>query len=98
MNHKTTETMTHTHTPGPWNQLGCEIYAGKIKITEIPVISWERMHENQENINLISAAPELLEALQMLMPQEPQEADSYERAMWENARAAIAKATGRGEA
>jgi len=31
----------------------------------------------------------------MLMPQEPQEADSYDRAMWENARAAIAKATGK---
>jgi len=50
------------------------------------------------NARLIAAAPELLEALEMLMPQEPQEADSYDRAMWENARAAIAKATGKGAA
>jgi hypothetical protein len=98
MNHKPNETMTHTHTPGPWNQLGCEVYAGKIPITGIIGITWDRMMENQANIDLISAAPELLEALEMLMPQEPQEADSYDRAMWENARAAIAKATGKGEA
>jgi len=50
------------------------------------------------NARLISAAPELLEALQMLMPQEPREADSYDRAMWENARAAIAKAIGKEDA
>jgi len=52
------------------------------------------MMENQANIDLIAAAPELLEALEMLMPQEPQEADSYDRAMWEDARTAIAKARG----
>ena len=50
------------------------------------------------NAHLISAAHDMLEALQMLMPQEPQEADSYDRAMWENARAAIAKATGKEDA
>jgi hypothetical protein len=54
--------------------------------------------ENQANLNLISAAPDMMEALQMLMPQEPREADSYDRAMWDNARAAIAKATGKGDA
>ena len=47
------------------------------------------------NAQLIAAAPELLEALQMLMPQEPNEADSYDTAMWENAKQAIEKATGR---
>jgi hypothetical protein len=50
--------------------------------------------EWRANRNLIAAAPDLLEALQMLLPQEPREADSYDRAMWDNARAAIAKATG----
>ena len=50
------------------------------------------------NNHLIDAAPDMLEALQMLMPQEPQETDSYDRAMWGNARAAIAKATGKGAA
>jgi hypothetical protein len=46
------------------------------------------------NARLIAAAPELLEALQMLMPQEPREADSYDLAMWGAARTAIAKANG----
>jgi len=50
------------------------------------------------NAKLLAAAPELLEALQMLLPQEPREADSYDHAMWENARDAIAKATGKGNA
>ena len=50
------------------------------------------------NARLIDAAPELLEALQMLMPQEPNEADRYNRAMWENARHAIDNATGRANA
>ena len=54
------------------------------------------LNQTLANARLISAAPEMLEALQMLMPQEPQEADSYDRAMWKNARAAIAKATGKG--
>ena len=48
--------------------------------------------------NLIAAAPELLEALQMLMPQEPNETDSYDAAMWRNARNAIDNATGRAKA
>jgi hypothetical protein len=54
--------------------------------------------EAAANARLISAAPDLLEALQMLMPQEPREADSYNRAMWDNARDAIAKATGKVDA
>ena len=53
---------------------------------------WEEAWRNAE---LIAAAPELLEALQMLMPQEPRETDSYDAAMWQNARNAIDNATGR---
>ena len=116
MNHKPNETMTHTHTHGPWTRSGCTIYAGETTIAATycegnrnlhPIIypgdivpdslaihgnGWD---EAGANARLIAAAPELLEALEMLMPQEPQEADSYDRAMWENARAAIAKATGK---
>ena len=90
--------MTHTHTPGPWSQSGCAIYAGEIPIAGIIGITWDRMVENQANLNLISAATDMLEALQMLMPQEPREADSYDRAMWDNARDAIAKAIGKEDA
>lgn len=40
---------------------------------------------------------ELLEALEMLLTIEPNHfsADAYEHSLWENARAAIAKATGK---
>lgn len=33
MNPKQNETMTHTHTPGPWTKSGCTVYAGQIKIS-----------------------------------------------------------------
>jgi hypothetical protein len=32
MNHKPNETMTHTHTPGPWTKSGCTVYAGQMAI------------------------------------------------------------------
>ena len=91
--------MTHTHTPGPWDQIGCDIYSGEIKIARFIDIPWERMLENEANMNLISSAPDLLEALQVLMhatrkgkkPAQREEARA-------TARAAIAKATGKEEA
>ena len=91
--------MIHTHTPGPWSQSGCAIYAGEIPVAGIIGITWDKMVENQANINLISAAPDMLEALQMLVELEPNaeaEVCSYERGCWKHARAAIAKATGKG--
>lgn len=94
--------MTHTHTHGPWHitDEGSQIVIQTF--SNHPTGTLARIYRTDELANsdarLIAAAPELLEALQMLMPQEPQEADSYDRAMWENARTAIAKATGKGEA
>ena len=60
-----------------------------------------RMEEREKGINptpdaqLTAAAPELLEALQMLILLEPSVYDSeaYERSLWQNARETIAKAT-----
>jgi hypothetical protein len=52
---------------------------------------------DEANAMLIAAAPELLEALEMLLTVEPNyfSADAYERSLWENARETIAKATGK---
>jgi hypothetical protein len=94
--------MKHTHTQGPWDitDEGSQIVVQTF--SDHPTGTLARIYRVDElaysDARLISAAPDLLEALQMLMPQEPREADSYDRAMWENARAAIAKATGREEA
>ena len=99
MNHKLNETMTHTHTPGPWIA-ECNCIRSELGNQRFDLVAIVPLNHNEwgANARLIAAAPELLEALQMLMPQEPQETDSYDRAMWGNARAAIAKATGKGAA
>ena len=97
--------MTHTHTPGPWDQIGCDIYSGEIKIARFIDIPWERMLENEANMNLISAAPDLLAALEAVLFSAEALLDDLEshdgwRADPESfgvARAAIAKAKGRGE-
>jgi len=94
--------MKHTHTPGPWADTGHDGKDNLIVESETGSVCavWRVNGYGCQvaDTRLISAAPDLLEALQMLMPQEPREADSYDRAMWENARAAIAKAMGKGEA
>ena len=104
MNHKQNETMTHTHTPGPWDQIGCDIYSGEIKIARFIGIPWERMNESQANMNLISSAPDLLAALEdaeFLLRKAGLVAgpmrDSFNRSA-SDARAAIAKAIGKGDA
>ena len=52
---------------------------------------------DEANAQLMAAAPELLEALEMLLTVEPNyfSADAYERSLWENARETIAKAIGK---
>ncbi len=89
--------MIPEHTSGPWHitDEGSQIVIQTF--SDHPSGTLARIYRVDElaysDARLISAAPELLEALQMLMPQEPREADSYDRAMWDNARSAIAKAT-----
>ena len=91
--------MTHTHTPGPWHLADEGSQIAIQTFSPHPTGTLARTYRMDElarsDSRLIAAAPELLEALQMLMPQDPQETDSYDRAMWKNARAAIARATGK---
>lgn len=86
--------MNTPHTPGPWLADGQYIRSDQFHLAIMTPPDSGMIAEWRANRNLIAAAPDLLEALQMLLPQEPREADSYDRAMWDNARAAIAKATG----
>ncbi|HGO9514213.1 hypothetical protein [Pseudomonas aeruginosa] len=91
------------HTPGPWGQDkwgSLQTEGGQDVllrgITTISAGSDERIAEAEANTRLISAAPELLEALQdldALRGPFPPSDEAVEDA-WRKASAAIAKATG----
>lgn len=89
--------MKEKHTPGPWkkqHRYGSVDLWGNIdgKLHMVADIT----ECTEADKSLIASAPELLEALEMLMPQAPSrgECDEYDRAMWDNAAIAIAKAKG----
>jgi len=84
------------HTPGPWRV----DYATGIRGADEKVVAYvlsDASIDPAPDARLIAAAPELLEALEMLLTVEPNyfSADAYERSLWENARETIAKATGK---
>ena len=100
-----------THTPGPWIADGYYVRQSGISGTRmIADVCYTGPHHtppdeypkicrfaDESNAQIIAAAPELLEALQMLLTIEPNclSTDAYERSLWENARETIAKATGK---
>ncbi len=98
-----------THTPGPWKADGYLIRQDLKNVggrmiadagphhtppNEYP-ISCRLMDES--NAQLMAAAPELLEALEMLLIIEPNylSTAAYERSLWENAHDTVKKATGK---
>jgi hypothetical protein len=85
--------MTAQHTPGPWISIDNLIGNEDCEIATLwyPEYSPNKHRERRANAKLIAAAPDLLEALQLLMAQT----NSNELAVaLDKARAAIAKATG----
>jgi hypothetical protein len=83
-------------TPGPWTGIDCVNVAGMddagISIGFINSRDESRMAEAKANARLIAAAPELLEALELVMDRLVDRHETDEAAV--HARAAIAKATG----
>lgn len=82
-----------THTPGPWRV----DYAMGIRGADSTLIAYVMSDSSSvptPDARLIAAAPELLEALEILLTIEPNyfSADAYERSLWENARDIVAKA------
>lgn len=84
-----------THTPEPWRVDYAMGIRGADNVPLAYVLSASSSDPTLD-AQLMAAAPELLEALEMLLTIEPNyfSADAYERSLWENARSAIAKATG----
>jgi len=101
--------MSTEHTPLPWHVVTIDGSIGSVEASDGSAVAQAQMRgtlrcpdndERRANAEFIVRAcnshGDLLEALEMLMPLEPSryESDSYDRGMWENARAAIAKAKG----
>jgi hypothetical protein len=78
------------HTKGPWHVFkDSSIYSKHADYTLAEIVAGMTDEECDANARLIAAAPELLEALQRLCADE-----LHTQEKWNNARAAIAKATG----
>lgn len=90
------------HTPGIWEAIGTAVHStsGREIVFGAHMTRGADKVEQRANAKLIAAAPELLEALQVLLkrtapggPEKPRDMKSLISA-YEQARAAIAKATG----
>jgi hypothetical protein len=72
------------HTPGPWQIVGVNVYGNNLRAL-LPM--------NAADAHLISAAPDMLEALETIVSTE-RDRHGYHPAWTDQARAAIAKARG----
>ena len=97
-----------THTPGPWKSTDNGIFAnelnahGNFYICRLPFVNEETSEKERANLALISAAPDLLDALEALMQRAVKDAERYapdgNEPIWafiSDASDAIAKGKGR---
>lgn len=86
------------HTPGPWHSGGCTIYAGSYRVAQTWDAEYDGMptHQMEADAGLISAAPELLAALEGILQwwMESDGGDDMPVDLFDGAQAAIAKAKG----
>jgi hypothetical protein len=94
-------------TPGPWTADIEEFWHHGIEASSATIIivgDKDDKHDDagvrgatdeeaEANARLIAAAPDLLDALRAMVDRWEPDTDGADRRMWENARAAIAKAT-----
>lgn len=90
---------TAQHTQGPWtinkaDVLKIKIYAAGDHLCDLtPLDECTSAFElNEDNANLIAAAPDLLEALESVLNETPVETIELHPVKWVKIRAAIAKA------
>jgi hypothetical protein len=95
--------MRAKHTPGPWLQVGAWVEVERDDIPDICTCNprdigqdhlkwnWKTVHANAR---LIAAAPDLLEALNAMLTHMGMDEDEWNKPTFDQARAAIAKATG----
>lgn len=86
------------HTPGPWEFVDNSLVGPKLDDKPIwlrPVILRSETGINSYDAHLIAAAPELLEALDMMERHFSRYDDTHNNLVLEQARAAIAKTTGK---
>ena len=97
-----------SHTPGPWKWDGnvCDydpeqeapwLVLDPDSSTTDPILRGEIHCGNPANARLIAAAPDLLKALQAMLTHMGMDEDEWNKPTFDQARAAIAKATGEQE-
>ena len=95
------KTPNTTHTPGPWTFNGDHVVAGTHTVVADPFASDALFGgEGEANARLIAAAPELLAALETAVDAIWLTGDRFtdhKAAVTDTARAAIARATGKGQ-
>lgn len=95
--------MKTKHTPGPWEVMDSfypsikEVFGASFKIS---CVMWatdlteEDYQQRSADLRLIAAAPELLSALKAMLTHMGMDEDEWTKPTFDQARAAIAKATG----
>ena len=82
--------MKQQHTPKPWNKIGNSIGVDAGEIATV----WSGVGDQEANARLIAAAPDLLEALELIASTDPVDAALDPQRAMRVAKAAIAKALG----
>jgi hypothetical protein len=92
-----------THTPEPWKAEGAEVVSAKTRAHVAHVkLALDIPEQHAANLRLITAAPDLLKAIQgmvddyehLAFPEDDKEVARKRRRILDAARKAIAKATG----
>ena len=102
--------MSTQHTPGPWICAGPSFGDTLPRYTNVIMTDWEHEDdgyieicelpfnyhddENEANACLIAAAPDLLSALNAMLTHMGMDEDEWNKPTFDQARAAIVKATG----
>jgi len=86
------------HSPAPWMWDGPphNIHVVQANAPHMRVCFLTSNGPTEANARLISAAPDLLAALRAMVDRWEPDTEGLDRVMWENACAAIDKATGQG--
>jgi hypothetical protein len=86
------------HTPGPWHVTKCNCASGRCQSLQVLTVLPAEAHLSRADAYLISAAPDMLEALEMILSANEAIADATRQSELERARCNYYKARDRAKA